>query len=292
MDTEPTFLYLATILPPILLLIIIWKADRFKEPGHLLAASFLLGAAIGLPLDLLIGIVEDILAPLLGLDLQNLKDADYKLEYNLWDSQKDVYPWLEAAYMNFLRAAYLEESIKFALIIFFCVQLTNLDEPMDAIVYAAAIGLGYAAMENIGYLYYELGKCATEDCWTWKMVKVRYYPLVMHLGFAVVMGLFLSQALFNEESLFKRRIMIILSLVAPVMIHGIYNFNRTFDTFPALMVIFIIFIFYYFKRSQDTKITETEHKRKIEVINIFYSYGAALALVSVVIISAAFIRSA
>ena len=121
MDTEPTLLYLATILPPILLLIIIWKVDRFKEPGHLLAASFLLGAAIGLPLDLLIGIVEDILAPLLGLDLQNLKDADYKLEYNLWDPQKDVYPWLEAAYMNFLRAAYLEESIKFALIIFFCV---------------------------------------------------------------------------------------------------------------------------------------------------------------------------
>ena len=75
MDTEPTLLYLATILPPILLLIIIWKADRFKEPGHLLAASFLLGAAIGLPLDLLIGFVQDILAPLLGLDLQNLKDA-------------------------------------------------------------------------------------------------------------------------------------------------------------------------------------------------------------------------
>ena len=55
---------------------------------------------------------------------------------------------------------------------------------------------------------------------------------------------------------------------------------------------FIIFIFYYFKRSQDTKITETEHKRKIEGINIFYSYGVALALVSVIIISAALIRSA
>ena len=138
--------------------------------------------------------------------MQSLDDAEYKLKYNLWDPAKDVFPWLEAAYINFLRAAYLEESIKFALIIFFCVRLTNLDEPMDAIVYAAAIGLGYAAMENIGYLYYELGKCATEDCWTWKMVKVRYYPLVMHLGFAVVMGLFLSQALFDEESFFKRRI--------------------------------------------------------------------------------------
>ena len=58
-----------------------------------------------------------------------------------------------------------------------------------------------------------------------------------------------------------------------------------------LFIMFIIFIFYYFKRSQDKKITETEHKRKIEAINIFYSYGAALALVSVIIISAAYIRS-
>ena len=289
---EPTLLYLATILPPILLLIIIWKVDYFKEPGHLLAASFLLGAAIGLPLYLFINIVEDILAPLVGLDLQSLNDAEYKIRHKLWDPQKDVFPWLEAAYMNFLRAAYLEESIKFALIIFFCVRLTNLDEPMDAIVYAAAIGLGYAAMENIGYLHYEIGKCAIEDCWTWKMVKVRYYPLVMHLGFAVVMGLFLSQALFDEESFFKKRIMIILSLVAPVMIHGVYNYNQTFDTFPALMIMFIIFIFYYFRRSQHKKITETEHKRKIEVMNIFYSYGLALALVSVIIISAALIRSA
>lgn len=283
MDTEPTLLYLATILPPILLLIIIWKADRFKEPGHLLAASFLLGAAIGLPLHLLIGIVEDILAPLLGLDLQNLKDADYKLEYNLWDSQKDVYPWLEAAYMNFLRAAYLEESIKFALIIFFCVQLTNLDEPMDAIVYAAAIGLGYAAMENIGYLYYELGKCATEDCWTWKMVKVRYYPLVMHFGFGVVMGLFLSHALFGERDVFKNRVMTILSLLVPVMYHGVYNYNRTFDTFPLLTIIFIIGIYYYLRKEQDRRITEPQDKVAIDRTDIFYSYMATLVLVVIII---------
>ena len=31
-------------------------------------------------------------------------------------------------------------------------RLTDLNEPMDAIVYGAAIGLGYAAMENIPYL--------------------------------------------------------------------------------------------------------------------------------------------
>ena len=56
--------------------------------------------------------------------------------------------------MSFFRAAFLEEGIKFALLIFFCVRLSELNEPMDAIVYGAAIGLGYAAIENIGYLNY------------------------------------------------------------------------------------------------------------------------------------------
>ena len=52
MFTTPAFIYLATVLPPILLGIIIWKSDKFPEPGKFLMASFLLGVSIILPLDL------------------------------------------------------------------------------------------------------------------------------------------------------------------------------------------------------------------------------------------------
>ena len=52
MMNDPSFLYLSTVLPPILLGIIIWKSDRFQEPGKYLLASFLLGVSIILPLDL------------------------------------------------------------------------------------------------------------------------------------------------------------------------------------------------------------------------------------------------
>ena len=133
----PTLLYLATILPPIILGIIIWKSDRFPEPTHLLVASFLLGAAIDIPLYLFIFIAEDLIAPLIGLDVYN----------------KENYGIAEYAFSNFFRAAFLEEGLKFALLIFICVKLEALDEPIDAIVYGATIGLGYAAMENLGYLY-------------------------------------------------------------------------------------------------------------------------------------------
>ena len=43
--------------------------------------------------------------------------------------------------MMFFRAAFLEEGLKFAYLLFFCVRLSALNEPMDAIVYGAAIGL-------------------------------------------------------------------------------------------------------------------------------------------------------
>ena len=72
---EDTLYYLATIIPPIILGIIIWRSDRFKEPGHLLIASFLLGCAIDIPLGLFINITEDIIAPLLGLEVWN--EASY-----------------------------------------------------------------------------------------------------------------------------------------------------------------------------------------------------------------------
>ena len=73
-------------------------------------------------------------------------------------------------FYEFFRAAFLEEGLKFALLLFFCVRLSALNEPMDAIVYGAAIGLGYAAIENVGYLNY----ADLETAWTLQMVKIRY----------------------------------------------------------------------------------------------------------------------
>ena len=261
---DPTLLYLATILPPIILGIIIWKSDRFPEPTHLLVASFLLGAAIDIPLYLFIFIAEDLIAPLIGLDVYN----------------KDNFGIAEYAFSNFFRAAFLEEGIKFALLIFFCTRLGELNEPMDAVVYASAIGLGYAAMENVGYLMSSSYDIAS---WSWEIVKVRYYPLVMHFGFGVVMGLFLSHALFGERDVFKNRVMTILALLVPVMYHGVYNYNRTFDTFPLLTIIFIIGIYYYLRKQQDGRITEPQDKVAIDKTDIFYSYMATLVLVIIII---------
>jgi len=274
---DPSFLYLATILPPILLGIIIWKSDKFPEPGKFLVASFLLGVSIIFPLDLFIKISEDHIAPLLGIDLDTItawNEGAYK-------EDDAVYPAAARTFMSFFRAAFLEEGIKFALLLFFCVRLSDLNEPMDAIVYGAAIGLGYAAIENLGYL--QSGNF--ENAWTLSMVKVRYIPLVMHLGFGVLMGWLLSLNLFEERSPFKRRVMLILSLAVPVVLHGSYNYLRAFEIFPIITLILVIGIVYFYRREQSKRITEDMDKARIENIDVFYTYLVSAALVMLIILS-------
>ena len=117
-------------------------------------------------------------------------------------------------------------------------------------------------------------------------VKCRYYPLVMHMGFGVVMGLFLSQNLFEERSLFKRKLMLTLSLIIPVIFHGVYNYYGTADIFPLLIAILVIGVIYYFRREQLQKITEGVDKARIENIDVFYSYMLTLLLVILIVFSA------
>ena len=272
MLTSKAFLYLATVLPPIILGILIWKSDKFPEPGKFLVTAFMLGVAIDLPLNFLIILSEDHLAPYLGLNV----DAYYN-----WKAG-DPNPVGESAFLNFFRAAYLEESLKFAFLIFICVRLEALNEPIDAIVYGAAIGLGYAAMENLGYL----SASSLQDAWSIEMVKMRYYPLIMHLGFGVVMGWLLSQSLFDEPSKFKRTFLLILSLSIPVIFHGVYNYYGTYDVFPILTIILIISIIYWARREQLKKITEAEDKYVPTTSDITYTYGLSLLLVAVVVTSA------
>tara|TARA_B100000965_G_scaffold382569_1_gene381034 strand:- start:265 stop:1095 length:831 start_codon:yes stop_codon:yes gene_type:complete len=276
MFNTPAFIYLATVLPPMLIGIAIWKSDKFPEPGKFLVTAFLLGVSIFLPLDFLIIIAENHLAPLFGLNLE---------EYNLYrkGEQEEGFTWAAHAFMHFFRAAYLEEGLKFALLIFICVKLEALDEPIDAIVYGATIGLGYAAMENLFYLY-------APDAWSLETVRMRYYPLVMHLGFGVVMGWLLSLNLFDEDNRSKRRFMLILALAIPVIFHGIYNYYGTADTFPILTIFLIIGIIYWVRKEQTKKITEYEDKYKIDNVDVAYSYFITLALVIIIFISAKLIN--
>ncbi len=54
--------------------------------------------------------------------------------------------------MSFIRAAFLEETLKFLIVIYYCLYLTEFNEPMDALVYSVAASIGFAVYENWEYV--------------------------------------------------------------------------------------------------------------------------------------------
>ena len=221
------FLLSVTILPPVLIVIIFAVSDKFKEPNKEIFLVFISGILITIPAY-----------------IANTFLHDLYLNYSFID---------KGLAASFLSAAVVEEGLKFLVLYFVVYRLREFNEPMDAMVYGAAIGLGYAAMENVGYL--NISVCGSEP-WSISGVKCRYYPMIMHLSFGVLMGWLLSQNLFEERSIFKRRLMLILALSLPVIFHGAFNYYGQADIFPALALIFVLVIIYYFRREQLQYITE------------------------------------
>ena len=259
-----TLIYLATALPVVLLLGMVYYVDRFREPPRFIIGTFFLGVGLVYPLHLFIIIVEDIIGPVVGIDPGN---------------------W--GAYQNFFRAAYLEESLKFIFLIYFCARLSEMDEPIDPIIYGAALGLGYAGWENIGYVFntnyvgelLDLSKM-------WNMVLVRVGPAFGHMSLGIIMGSFVSMNLFNQPDSFKRRLYIVLALMVPVILHGAHNHFVGVESFHMLTILIItsIIILFYQRREQNRKIVEREDRLRISNTDVVISYLATFALVVLIIL--------
>ena len=62
------------------------------------------------------------------------------------------YPFPSGIMTSSVVAPFVEELIKFGVVFFFVYRLPEFNEPVDGMVYAAAAGLGFAAVENIFYV--------------------------------------------------------------------------------------------------------------------------------------------
>lgn len=259
-----TLIYLATALPVVLLLGIVYYVDRFKEPPRFIIGTFFLGVGLVYPLHLFIIIVEDVIGPVVGIDPES---------------------W--GAYQSFFRAAYLEESLKFIFLIYFCARLTEMDEPIDPIIYGAALGLGYAGWENIGYVFNTNYVGELLDLTKmWDMVLVRVGPAFGHMGLGIIMGSLVSMNLFNQWDPFKRRLYIVLALMVPVVLHGTHNHFVPIESYHVLTVLIIasILILYWQRREQNKKIVEREDRLRISNIDVVISYLSTFALVVLIIL--------
>lgn len=203
---------LAAVLPAIFLMRYVYRQDQIEpEPVGLLASLVWKGVLAALAAIVLEFIGQTVLQGLVSEDNPNY-----------------VY------YLAFLVVAAVEEGTK----LFFLYRRTwkepNFNYRFDAIVYAVFVSLGFAAFENVKYVFsYGLSVALPRAI----------LAVPGHMGFAVFMGIFYGRAKRCADwgNRFGCKVNLILSYLCPVALHGVYDSCCMTGTNRSTLV-FVIFV--------------------------------------------------
>lgn len=139
--------------------------------------------------------------------------------------------FINTAIYAFLVIALSEEFAKFFFLRYILFKRKEFNEPLDGIVYAVMIGMGFAAFENILYVAQSGFNVAIARMLT---------AIPAHAVFAIVMGYHIGLAKFDRlhrEELLRK------ALFYPVLLHGIYDFLLLQKFMPALSVLAFVGLF-------------------------------------------------
>ncbi|HWQ79803.1 MAG TPA: PrsW family glutamic-type intramembrane protease [Anaerovoracaceae bacterium] len=221
--------FLAAVLPAVFLMRYIYREDRIeKEPPRLLRSLVLWGVAAALVSSVLELIGRGILTSL--LDINN---PAYII---IW---------------AFLVVAVVEEGTKFLFLKRRTWRDPNFNYRFDGIVYAVSVSLGFAAFENINYVFgYGLAVA----------VPRAILAIPAHMGFAVFMGLFYGRAKLSADKGNKKGKFANLwaGYLTAVLLHGFYDsclmFGNVFSTvlFTAFIVVMYIIVIRLIKKESDS----------------------------------------
>jgi RsiW-degrading membrane proteinase PrsW (M82 family) len=187
------------LLLPIVLPIVFWAAyylhvDRhLPEPPEDLLAAFLLGMgsfALGMLAYRALGV--------------------FGLRYDAFALARENLPGLFAYAV--LAIGLIEESAKMIPFLLVVLRFAKFDEPLDGIIYASFIALGFATVENLLYdPYLTTGAAYARG----------FAAPVVHMVFASVWGYYIGRAWLRRQALAAT---VIASLAFTALLHGIYDF--------------------------------------------------------------------
>ena len=140
----------------------------------------------------------------------------------------------DALFTAFVSASFVEEGFKFVVLFFLIWFNRHLNEPLDGIVYAVFISLGFAGVENVMYVFNpELGGIETA-------VLRAVFSVPGHALFAVMMGYYFALAKFEPK---KRGRYLLAAFWGAWLLHGVYNFILM-SGMEYWLVIFIPFVLF------------------------------------------------
>jgi protease PrsW len=190
-----TLALLAVALGPAVAIIVYFyaKDKNDREPFGVLLVSFLAGCFSVLPAIILEKALPEILP---GLDETSL---------------------ISIAIYTFVIIAASEEFSKYLFLRYYAYRKPSFNEPYDGIIYAVMVGMGFATIENLMYIFGSESLGAA-----WATAGLRAVTAVpAHATFAAVMGYFVGLAKFTRHH--ERRLLFAGFILATVL-HGFYDF--------------------------------------------------------------------
>ena len=197
------------VAPGIAICIFIYFKDRYnKEPVVLLIMSFILG---------MLSIIPAIII---------------QLAFGTSADKSGGTSMASVAMFAYGVVALSEEGSKFLVLRLYAYPKKAFDDPFDGIMYAVMVGMGFATLENIGYvLQHGIGTGITR----------MFLSVPAHATFAVLMGYHAGLAKFHPA---KRSYYFLLAIVWPVIFHGTFDFflflGNTLLHFAGAIISFII----------------------------------------------------
>ncbi len=192
-------LLLLAIAPVTIIVLYIYFKDKFeKEPISFLFKNFILGATVSIIITAILGLLASKLIP-------------------LTDETSIFQQFLKA----FIVVALVEEFSKYIIVRYYSQRSKEFNEPFDGIVYAVMVSMGFAALENILYVFqYGFGTGITRA----------FTAVPAHATFAILMGYFMGKAKFSKNKMSLN----LVGLLLATIFHGAYDFFLFINFIPGI----------------------------------------------------------
>ena len=244
MSSSALILAALALLPAAVLMLYIYKMDRAeKEPAGLLTGLFFLGVLSVIPTVIFESLFGNALNT--AFDVSSETDLAYMSVGAL-----HLYQIIN----NFICIALIEEFFKWLFAFLPTRRNKNFNSLFDGVVYTVFVSLGFAAAENLLYVF--------EGGVTTALLRM-VTAVPGHCFFGVIMGYFYSRwaleyrAAGLESHLravgvippgppaFRSARLLALSIIVPALAHGLYDFCATMGYWVYLIGFFVFLIFLY-----------------------------------------------
>ena len=219
--------------PVVFIFTYVYLRDEYeREPMRYLLITFGLGILCALP----VVIIGDWVRDLTGASLESGSMLDLVI-------------------YAFLVVATTEEGMKYQVLRWYNYPHKEFDEPYDGIMYGVAGSLGFAAIENVLYVF-----SAQEAAVETGLVRM-FTAVPAHAMFGVLMGYFVGKAKFGGDQVnpFLERTK---GLLAAIFFHGIYDYflflgNAYLGVFALVALVVGIMLA---RRAMQLHVEDSPHK--------------------------------